>query len=75
MPRITLTLPKKILKNLENEAERRILEMNMAGEIGRKRLGTIMKEIICISLIRELPRIKKMRLAEFEEEAEKLITK
>lgn len=49
--------------------------MNMAGEIGRKRLGTIMKEIICISLIRELPRIKKMRLAEFEEEAEKLITK
>lgn len=61
MIRITLHLPKKVSDKLDDEAKKRLSQMNMSGSLG----GT-KRDILCILFCRHINEIQKMSPDEYE---------
>jgi len=66
MPRRTYTFPKYIIEAIEEEAKRRLIEMN---QVGTKLLGSMSRDIICICIKHALKQVQQMTIQEFMNEA------
>jgi len=68
--RRTYTYPPELLKTIEEEAKKRLLQNN--DRIGKTQLGSICRTIICIAIRKHLPEIAKMTKEEFQHNTDAL---
>ena len=67
MKRRTYLYPYKIIEKIENEAIRRI-EETKGNPVGKQKLGSVSRDIICLAVHLSFSEIQKMSRDDFEAE-------
>jgi len=68
------TLPKSIYDKINNEAKRRLAQFSK-NQLGKRLIGGVQRDVICVAVYMSIEKIEKLSLEEFKELCKKTKSK